>query len=37
MTTITNNDWKHVTTSANGLRAVVWYLRRPDGLSETLS
>ena len=24
------NDWKHVVTRANGLPAVVWYLRRPD-------
>ena len=24
------NDWKHVLTRANGLPAVVWYLRRPD-------
>ena len=24
------NDWKHVITRANGLPAVVWYLRRPD-------
>ncbi|HEX6048378.1 MAG TPA: RNA polymerase subunit sigma-70 [Gemmatimonadaceae bacterium] len=25
------NDWKHVVTRANGLPAVVFYLRRPDG------
>jgi RNA polymerase sigma-70 factor (ECF subfamily) len=25
------NDWKHVVTRANGLPAIVWYLRRPDG------
>jgi len=24
------NDWKHVVTRANGLPAVVWYLRRPE-------
>jgi RNA polymerase sigma-70 factor (ECF subfamily) len=24
------DDWKHVLTRANGLPAVVWYLRRPD-------
>ena len=24
------NDWKHVATRANGLPAIVWYLRRPE-------
>ena len=24
------NDWRHVMTRANGLPAVVWYLRRPE-------